>query len=85
MAVVVLPASQAAVVSATSYGLGRVVHFGHEAMLTVCCGASGLPRLVLNAAKWAAGNRTTVRVGQVSADSMEQVVTSLVNQVGKAS
>ena len=84
MAVVVLNTSQAAVVSATTYGLGRVVHFGHEGMLTTCCGASGLPRLVLNAAKWAAGNRTTVRVGQVAADWMEQVVSSLVNQVGNA-
>ena len=84
IAVAVLPTSQAAVVSATTYGLGRVVHFGHEGMLTTCCGASGLPRLVLNAAKWAAGNRTTVRVGQVAADWMEQVVSSLVNQVGNA-
>ena len=85
MAIVVAGNDKAAVVSATTHGLGRVVHTGHEAMLTVCCGSSGLPRLALNAARWAAGNRTTVRVGQVAADGMEQVVSSLVDQVGTAS
>jgi hypothetical protein len=67
-------------VSANRYGLGRVIHFGHEGMLSSCCSGTGVGGLVANAAQWAAGTKTTgVRVAHYS---MSAVVTNLVAKVG---
>lgn len=52
--------------SATTYGAGRAVHFGHEGMLGTCCPASGLGRLARNAVSWAGGGKATIRVASTS-------------------
>ncbi|KAI7843452.1 hypothetical protein COHA_002930 [Chlorella ohadii] len=57
---IVVSAGGTPTISATNYGAGRALHFGHEAMLNACssgCGTSGLGRLVYNAAVWAGSVR----------------------------
>jgi hypothetical protein len=51
-------------ISAARYGSGRVIHFGHEAMLgaPLSPSTSGLARLLLNAASWASGTSFPIRV-----------------------
>ena len=55
---IVTDSSGSAVISATTYGAGRVLQAGHEGMFGECCSAtgSGLSRLFYNAARWAGSN-----------------------------
>lgn len=55
------------IVSATVWGDGVAIHFGHEGMLGACCAATGLGRLLLNAAEWAAGAPSAARRRRLSA------------------
>ena len=51
------------IIVANRYGIGRVIHFGHESMMSSCCSGSGLGGLVGKAAQWAAGEkRAGIRV-----------------------
>jgi hypothetical protein len=69
-------------VSANRYGLGRVIHFGHESMLSSCCSGTGLGGLVANGAQWAGGDKTSgIRVAH-HGSGMSTVVTNLVAKVG---
>ena len=55
---IVADSSGNAVISASTYGAGRVLQAGHEGMLSECCSATGtgLSRLFYNAAQWAGSN-----------------------------
>ena len=69
-------------VAANRYGSGRLIHFGHESMISSCCSGTGIGGLVSNAAQWAAGAKTTgIRVGHYG---MSAVVDSLVAKVSFA-
>ena len=58
-------------IAANRYGLGRVIHFGHEGLLNSCCTGTGLGGLVFNAAVWAAGTKTTaIRVAYLGMSSV---------------
>ena len=78
MAVANPPDSGATVVAALSWGLGRVVHFGHEAMLSYALAEQGLGRLLRNAASWSAGGKATVRVAGATSDATDGLVKRLV-------
>jgi hypothetical protein len=68
-------------VSANRYGLGRVIHFGHEGMLSSCCLGTGVGGLVANAAQWAAGGKAAgIRVAH-HGSGMSTVVANLVAKV----
>lgn len=54
------------IVSATVWGDGVAIHFGHEGMLGACCADTGLGRLLLNAAEWAAGAPSAARRRRLS-------------------
>jgi hypothetical protein len=68
------------IVSATRYGAGRAIHFGHDGMMSDrCCTGTGLGGLVANAAQWSAGTVTSgIRVAQFG---MSTVVNNLVAKV----
>ncbi|PSC75411.1 hypothetical protein C2E20_1400 isoform X1 [Micractinium conductrix] len=67
------------IVAATVHGSGRAVHFGHEGMFGQCCGSTGLPRLLANAAAWTAGAKTSgVRVAGSTAWAVTNLVARLV-------
>jgi hypothetical protein len=69
------------IVSANRFGSGRVVHSGHEAMVTSCCVGTGLGGLVVNAVQWSAGSTTSgIRVAQYGI-GMATVVKNLVLRV----
>lgn len=62
-AMVVAPGpSSAAMVAAARLGKGRIVQFSHEGMLDVPITNTGLGRLILNAARWASGKTSSIRV-----------------------
>jgi hypothetical protein len=70
-------------IAANRYGVGRVVHFGHEAMLSTCCSGTGLGGLVGNAAQWAAGGKS-VGIRVASGNSAGTTVRNLlVAKVGE--
>lgn len=57
------PLSCSPFIAAGTYGRGRVVAFGHEAMLAEADLSSSLGRLVRNSVQWAAGGKAAgVRV-----------------------
>jgi hypothetical protein len=68
-------------ISANRYGLGRVIHFGHESMLSSCCSGTGVGGLVANAAQWAAGTDKASDI-HVAHYGMSTVVNNLVMKVG---
>lgn len=79
-----------AVVAAATLGSGRIVIFGHEGMFRECCGASGLPRLLGNAALWAGAPRRPpggpIRVASEAGDPYGNAAgmrRKLVAQVGR--
>jgi hypothetical protein len=66
---------------ANRYGVGRVIQFGHESMMSSCCSGSGLGGLVGNAAQWAAGGKV-VGIRVASGNSLgDGVRNSLVAKV----
>jgi hypothetical protein len=61
------------IIAANRYGVGRVIHFGHEGMLNACCSGTGLGGLVGNAAEWVAGCKS-VGIRVASGDSLGTTV-----------
>jgi hypothetical protein len=71
-AMVVAPGpSSAAMIAAARLGKGRIIHFSHEGMLGAAITNTGLGRMLLNAARWASGKTSSIRVAGLDAFGAE--------------